>query len=445
MPLNRTTPPGTNNLASGFGKWGLSGSNSANFSVSGLSAAQSAVAGQVMSILMAGGLSAAGAAGMVGNWAQESSLNPSASGGYLGQWLGSRLAALQSYASSTGQPVTSVRAQAGFALSELKSGYSSLYAYLQTVKDPAAAALAISNQYERPAAATANNGYRAQTASAVYAAAGGKNPGMNAGSVSGTTGTSGSSGGGFTNIVGDAVSVAQAGGGGIIGNIVADAFNIIAPVAGAALSLVIKDIAVGIGDYVIIPLWHWNQRAVDYYWTQILDPKSNPSAFLWTVIFWSSGYVLLFVDPTEKTLKPAQPSRTHFARHVKRGQLLPARRELVKPKDTKSRTPKKPKPIIARAAVHHTNTLSTHRNRPVRVDYASRTRDDTTASETRREDTHYAVPGSESHTSDRTGNRSPETSGSPIARDSKERGTNGGQARRRNAAKRHTERRRRVG
>lgn len=109
-----------------------------------------AVATQLMSAFTAAGMTKAGAAGMIGNWTQESSLNPSAAGGLLGQWQGDRMAALQSFAASSGQPATNPTVQARFAVHELQSGYPQLWKMLQSTNDPAGAATAISQQYERP-------------------------------------------------------------------------------------------------------------------------------------------------------------------------------------------------------------------------------------------------------------------------------------------------------
>lgn len=109
-----------------------------------------AVASELMSAFTGAGMSKAGAAGMIGNWTQESALDPSAAGGLLGQWQGDRMSALQNYAAKIGKPVTSADAQALFAVHELQTGYPQLWATLRTTNDPTTAATAISQQYERP-------------------------------------------------------------------------------------------------------------------------------------------------------------------------------------------------------------------------------------------------------------------------------------------------------
>ena len=135
----------------------------------GQSLPKSAVAKNLMSYFQAQGLSKAGAAAIVGNWQQESGLNPSEQGGYLAQWLGGRLTNLEAYAAQLGQPITDWQVQAAFAMHELQS-YPGLLQELQTTNDPAAAALAVSQQYERPAASAANNPAREAYAISAYKA-----------------------------------------------------------------------------------------------------------------------------------------------------------------------------------------------------------------------------------------------------------------------------------
>lgn len=96
------------------------------------------------------GYSRAGAAGIIGNLQQESSLNPNAPGGGLAQWIGSRYTALQQYAAQQGRPVNDPMVQASFLVNEIRTQYPGLNQYLRTTSDPRQAALAVSQQYERP-------------------------------------------------------------------------------------------------------------------------------------------------------------------------------------------------------------------------------------------------------------------------------------------------------
>ena len=140
---------------------------------------------------------------------------------------------------------------------------------------------------------------------------------------------------------------------------------------GAKLALIgvniIKDIVLAGADYIIIPAWHWNQRAVMYYQKQILFNKDRPDAIAWTAAFWGLSYWLLWTDPNAKGMMPAPVRNARIARRVRGLQALPARQSLVKPKDVKGKTPKKPKPVVSRAIVTQTGTLRATRNQPVRI------------------------------------------------------------------------------
>jgi hypothetical protein len=71
------------------------------------------------------GLTPVQAAAIDGNFGQESSWDPTDAGGYLAQWGGSRLTALQQLASQQNLPVTDLGVQLDFVWQELTSDYSS--------------------------------------------------------------------------------------------------------------------------------------------------------------------------------------------------------------------------------------------------------------------------------------------------------------------------------
>jgi hypothetical protein len=146
----------------------VDGVTSAGAVVPGWSSSQNAVAAVLFKSFSSAGLSPAGASAIIGNWMQESSLNPSEPGGFLAQWGGSRLSEL----TSEFGPNPSAAQQAQFALQELRGGYPSLLEQLKTTSDPRAAALAVSSLYERPDAALANNANREAQAAAALAAFG---------------------------------------------------------------------------------------------------------------------------------------------------------------------------------------------------------------------------------------------------------------------------------
>lgn len=147
---------------------------------------------------------------------------------------------------------------------------------------------------------------------------------------------------------------------------------------------VIKDIGLGIADYIVIPWWHWNQRAAQYYTKHELFTTSNDkwTTLPWTAAFWGLGYWLFWTDPDSQSLKPAPIRSSRAARHVRGLQAIPARRSLVKPKDVKGKTPTKPKPRVSTAELTPQGTMRVSRNAPVTV-----TGDNVTRSETRIEPT----------------------------------------------------------
>jgi hypothetical protein len=149
----------------------------------------------------------------------------------------------------------------------------------------------------------------------------------------------------------------------------------LAATLGLGLAIGVKDMAVGVWDMVAVPLWHRNQNATWWYYTNVLFPEKGSSykAFqTWPVNagFWAFGYALLFTDPSApkgQKLTIADPRRSRVARHVRRIQAAPAKRSLVKPGDVKKHTPKKPKEVRSTVSVSHIGTLATDRARAVRV------------------------------------------------------------------------------
>lgn len=329
----------------------LAGSQIAAGSVPGWTDQQNNVGRQLMMIYMSGGWSKAGSAGMIGNQFQESGLNPSEAGGYLSQWGGARLANLVTFANALGQPVTSVEAQAKFVLNEMKTGYGQLDSYLQTTKDPSQAAVLISNQYERPLASAANNANRSAQAVAAYTNLTGASAGGTA------TGTS-------SNLPGT-----NSGGSGSPGSILDLLTSPVETLGGwlASIALtLVKETAIGIGDTIIVPFWHWNQRAVMAYYLEMFGPQAWPM-IPWNAVFWGLGYWLLFTDPDSDSYGIAPVRRSRTSHHIRKLQSVPARRELVKPGDIQKKTPKKPKPVRSAVKVNHVRSLKTVRPQTVRV------------------------------------------------------------------------------
>jgi hypothetical protein len=130
-----------------FGGSGGSGSNSGSSPSVG---SVSADAKSIMSVLIAAGMSKAGAAAAVGNMQQESGINPAEAGGGLCQWIGDRWTNLVNYCNSLQLSSNSTQGQLDFMLHELQTGYASLWSELMTTTNVTQATTDFSDTYERP-------------------------------------------------------------------------------------------------------------------------------------------------------------------------------------------------------------------------------------------------------------------------------------------------------
>ena len=194
------------------------------------------------------GLTPAQASGVAANLQVESGFNPeayNAGEGAIGlaQWRGGRRAALQSYARSIGASETDFATQLAFLAQELRGSESRAFQQLQAAGDPAAAASAFDQYYERSSGEA--RGTRVSLAQQIYAGVGstwnatldqisqlplfgGLKPG---GSAPGSTSGSGSSSGSGS---GESTASEM---GGLSGDIFTIGLKIMA--AGAAAALVI--------------------------------------------------------------------------------------------------------------------------------------------------------------------------------------------------------------
>ena len=119
--------------------------------------------------LIAQGLSKAGAAGIMGNLQQESSMNPSAeeSGGTgigLVQWSFGRADNLRRFAAAQNKPWQDLGVQLDFLMSEINGGYQGMWEQLKSVQDVNEAVAIFHNQFERSADKSMDrrNGYAQQ-------------------------------------------------------------------------------------------------------------------------------------------------------------------------------------------------------------------------------------------------------------------------------------------
>lgn len=109
---------------------------------------------KIFDFFMRSGFSKNQAAAWVGNFVQESGLNPAAQqpngpGRGLAQWGGGRFSALQAFAKSKGNPWTDLLTQLQFVMHELTGSESAAYSAIKKATSLEAAVNAIGGRYER--------------------------------------------------------------------------------------------------------------------------------------------------------------------------------------------------------------------------------------------------------------------------------------------------------
>lgn len=203
-----------------------------------------------------------------------------------------------------------------------------------------------------------------------------------------TTPNTGGGGGGFLSgvpVVGDvagAVEGAIGAGEDVVdftGELVSTLLNFrkLGELGAKALAWFLKLIGKAIWDYVIAPLWHWNERAVSWYFENYFGKGAEESsgvgsiyranAGIITLMFWGLGYGILWTGP-ESGLKPVDHAReSYLGRTVKTVEGQFKKRKLVKPSQVKAKTPKKPTPKSSSVQLTKTRTFAANRNRPVKV------------------------------------------------------------------------------
>lgn len=139
---------------------------------------------KVWNFLQDKGLTAAQAAGIMGNMQQESCFNPGAtnktSGAYgICQWLGSRKTALQTYCSSNGFSYASLEGQLNYLWYELNTSESSALSYIRGTTTAADAAYMFGAKFERFGNNAADYAKRQRYANSFYTT-----NGMSAGAAS---------------------------------------------------------------------------------------------------------------------------------------------------------------------------------------------------------------------------------------------------------------------
>lgn len=188
--------------------------------------------------------------------------------------------------------------------------------------------------------------------------------------------------------IGGAVGAVEGAVGGVIGGVTSAEeflqnlaetlldFRRLGQLAAEAFSWMLRLLAKAIWDYVIAPLFHWGERAVSFYWINFFDTGTEQgsgfgyqlrnNAGTITILFWSIGYSVLWSDGT--SVAPVAANETMLGQGVKSVDKFIARRNLIKPKDVKKKTPAKPKPTVSRVPIQKKQTYRVGRNRPVRVE-----------------------------------------------------------------------------
>jgi hypothetical protein len=188
--------------------------------------------------------------------------------------------------------------------------------------------------------------------------------------------------------IGGAVGAVEGAVGGVIGGVTSAEeflqklaetlldFRKLGQLAAEGFSWWLRLLAKAIWDYVIAPLFHWGERAVSFYWINFFGSGTEQgsgfgyqlrnNAGTITILFWSIGYGVLWSDGT--SLAPVAANETMLGNGVKAVDSFVARRNLVKPKDVKKKTPTKPKPNLSRVPIQQKQAYRVGRSRPVRVE-----------------------------------------------------------------------------
>lgn len=141
------------------------------------------------------------AAGVMGNWMQESSLNSYVSGGQgcgssaafgIAQWCGDRITKAKEFIASQGKSEDCLGAQIQYAWSELEGGYSSVIDNMKG-KSASEAALIFDQQFEKSTDQQHGNNNRENNAANIFAVQTGAAPASTLGSSTPGAGSSSSS------------------------------------------------------------------------------------------------------------------------------------------------------------------------------------------------------------------------------------------------------------
>lgn len=151
-----------------------------------------------------------------------------------------------------------------------------------------------------------------------------------------------------------------------------DIASLLARVAAYFIKLFFK----ALWSYIVAPVLHWQQRATQWYYSNILLENggrvdklpSGVPAFV-TLSFWATGFAILWAraDGNGGGLATSEPQRTPVGRMVRAFGNTVARRKLVKPKDVKKKTPQKPTPQESATHIDMIRRVAATQTRQVKV------------------------------------------------------------------------------
>jgi hypothetical protein len=126
--------------------------------------------------------------------------------------------------------------------------------------------------------------------------------------------------------------------------------------------------------YVLAPPFHWLQRAVVYYYENIMGSKDGENqGFLFdiaaptTVAFWVVGYGILWRNASDWQTKANSADDTPLGKGVNGITGIVAKRNVAAPDKVKEQTPDKPEPKQSEVPLSLVRTVSTTRRRQVAV------------------------------------------------------------------------------
>lgn len=143
------------------------------------------------------------------------------------------------------------------------------------------------------------------------------------------------------------------------------------------VAYVVKSVWKAIWQYVIAPIFHWEQRAAVWYYQNIMLEKGDDTAAsvldmpgvkaTVTLLFWVTGYGILWVKADTPHDLITEPHKTPLGSFLRSVGNTRARGSLVKPKDVKRKTPQKPEPQSSSVKITEQRRVAATRPRQIRV------------------------------------------------------------------------------